>query len=58
MKPIKSYVENGITIVVYPEKQIKRRLWQKNDTFYSAKMRVEDGMGGLFTPMTRKAGKA
>jgi hypothetical protein len=57
MKPIKTYVENGITISVYPEKQIKRRMWQKNDTFYSAKMRVEES-GTMFTAMTRKAGKA
>jgi hypothetical protein len=57
MKPIKTYVENGLTIVVYPEKQIKRRMWQKNDTFYSAKMRIEDG-NGLFAQFSRKAGKA
>jgi hypothetical protein len=57
MKPIKTYVENGLTIVVYPEKHIKRRMWQKNDTFYAAKMRIDEP-GAMFTPMTRKAGKA
>ena len=57
MKPIKTYIENGLTIVVYPEKKVKRRMWQKNDTFYSAKMRIEDG-NGLFAQFSRKAGKA
>jgi len=57
MKPIKTYIENGITIVVYPEKQIKRNVWIKNGSFYSAKMRIEEP-GTMFTAMTRKAGKA
>lgn len=57
MKPVRSYVENGITINVYPERKTKRQMWMKNDTFYSAKMRIDDDTG-MFTSMTRKAGKA
>lgn len=57
MKPIREYIdENGITIKVYPEKKTKKRLWQKNDTFYSAKMRIEDD--SCFASFSRKAGKA
>ena len=57
IKPISSYVENGVKVTVYPEKPVKKRLWQKNDTFYSAKMRIEDG-NGMFANFSRKAGKA
>jgi hypothetical protein len=57
IQPISSYVENGLTINVYPEKKVKRRQWQKNDTFYSAKMRIEDG-NGMFANFSRKAGRA
>jgi hypothetical protein len=57
MKMLKSYVENGITVTVYPEKVVKRRLWQKNDTFYAAKMRVGDDVG-MFSAYSRKPGKA
>ena len=57
MLPVTSYEENGVKITVYPEKQKKRTLWQKNDTFYAAKMRVEDN-NGLFTTFSRKSGKA
>lgn len=56
MKAIREYVENGITVKVYPEKKVKRKLWQKNDTFYSALMRVEDDC--CFAGFSRKAGKA
>lgn len=57
MKPVKTYVENGITIVVYPEKKVKRNVWIKNGSFYAAKMRVGEELG-MFAPFTRKAGKA
>jgi adenine deaminase len=57
MKMLKSYVENGITINVYPEKVVKRNVWIKNGSFYASKMRIEEP-GTMFTPMTRKAGKA
>lgn len=59
MKPelINTYTENGVVIKVYAEKQVKRVPWQKNDTFYAAKMRVEDD-NGLFTTFSRKPGKA
>jgi len=57
MSPIRTYVENGVTIAVYPEKKAKRRIWQKNDTFYAAKMRIDDG-NGMFALFSRKAGKA
>jgi hypothetical protein len=56
IQPIGSYVENGVTITVYPEKQVKKRLWQKNDTFYSTLMRIPDG--SCFANFSRKAGKA
>lgn len=57
MKPIKSYIENGITIVVYPEKKVKRPVWIKNGSFYASKLRVGEELG-MFAPFTRKAGKA
>lgn len=57
MKPIKSYVENGITINVYPEKSVKRNVWIKNGSFYSSKMNVTEN-NGMFTPFSRKPGKA
>jgi hypothetical protein len=57
MKMLKSYVENGIIVKVYPEKKVKRLLWQKNDTFYAAKMRVGDDVG-MFSAYSRKPGKA
>lgn len=56
IKPIKTYVEDGVTVTVYPEKKTKKRLWQKNDTFYSTMMRIEDG--SCFANFSRKAGKA
>jgi hypothetical protein len=56
-KPISSYIENGIRIDVYEAPQKKRQMWMKNDTFYAAKMRIEEP-GTMFTAMTRKPGKA
>lgn len=57
MKPVRSYVENGIAINVYPERKVKRQRWMKNDTFYAAKMRIDDG-SSMFTALTRKVGRA
>jgi len=57
MKMLKSYVENGITINVYPEKKVKRPVWIKNGSFYASKLRVGEELG-MFAPFTRKAGKA
>jgi hypothetical protein len=56
MKPICQYVNaDGVKVTVLPEKKTKRATWCKNDTFYSAKMRITDD--SMFAPMTRKKGK-
>jgi hypothetical protein len=57
MKPVRSYVENGITINVYPEKKVKKVRWMKNDTFYAALARIEPE-NPLFSSFTRKVGHA
>lgn len=57
MKMLKSYMENGVLVKVYPEKKVKRTPWQKNDTFYTAQMRVGESLG-MFAMFTRKPGKA
>lgn len=46
----------GCMVKVYPPKATKRTSWQKNDTFYGAKMRIDDDT--LFARFTRKAGRA
>ena len=56
MKAIKEYMENGVLVKVYPEKKTKRKLWQKNDTFYGALMRIDDD--SCFASFSRKPGKA
>lgn len=56
IQAIASYTENGITVSVYPEKKVKRIPWQKNDTFYGAKMRIDDD--SCFASFSRKKGKA
>lgn len=57
LKPLQEYIdENGVKITVYPEKQKKRTPWQKNDTFYAAKLRITDDSS--FARFTRKKGKA
>lgn len=57
MKMLKSYMENGVLVKVYPEKKVKRTPWQKNDTFYTAQMRVGESLG-MFAMFSRKPGKA
>jgi len=57
LKPIGEYVENGVKITVYPEKETKHVKWQKNDTFYGTKMRITDD-SNTFAHFTRKKGKA
>lgn len=56
--PVNQYFDEalGLFVKVYAEKPTKRRLWQKNDTFYSAQMRVENS--SCFAGFSRKAGKA
>ena len=57
-KPINTYFDEALQVFVevYAEKPTKRRLWQKNDTFYSTQMRIPDG--SCFAMFSRKAGKA
>jgi hypothetical protein len=57
MEPIDQYYEDGIKVKVYPEKKSKHRMWQKNDTFYAAKMRIPSN-NSSFVSFTRKKGKA
>jgi hypothetical protein len=58
-KPVSEYfdVELQVVVQVYEAPKTKKRLWMKNDTFYSAKMRIEDG-NGMFANFSRKPGKA
>lgn len=51
--PIRSYVENGITINVYAGKQIKRVHWQRNDTLYASMSKAQTTI-----TLYRKAGKS
>ena len=58
-KPISTYFDEklGVFVQVYEAPKKKRIPWMKNDTFYSAKMRIEDG-NGMFATFSRKPGKA
>ncbi len=51
--PIHSYIENGITVNVYAEKQVKRVHWQRNDTLYASMSKAQSSITSY-----RKAGKA
>jgi hypothetical protein len=58
-KPISEYFDAVLNVVVkvYDAPKSKRTPWMKNDTFYAAKMRIEDG-SGMFANFSRKPGKA
>lgn len=54
---ISTYTDaTGNLVKVYAEKKAKHPKWQKNDTFYGAKMRIEED--SCFATFSRKAGKA
>jgi len=56
-QPVSQYRDGGVLISVYPEKKAKRQMWMKNDTFYSALMRIDEDTS-CFAVFTRKRGKA
>lgn len=54
---INEYMENGVKITVYAEKQTKHRLWQRGENFYGIVARADNFAGGSMVPFTRKPGK-
>lgn len=52
---IDEYFEGEVIVRVFAPAKEKRARWQKNDTFYSSKMRITDDR--MFARFTRKKGK-
>lgn len=58
LKPIEQYVNSeGVTVTVYPEKKVKRKVWMRGEAFLSQKMRIGDENDRMFARFTRKNGK-
>jgi len=56
MEALGSYWDGDVLVKEYPMKKVRRKLWQKNDTFYATKMRIIDDQ--MFAMPARKKGKA
>lgn len=58
-KPVREYFDAVLNVMVqvYDSPKTKNRVWMKNDTFYSAKMRIGED-NGMFANFSRKPGKA
>lgn len=58
MKAISTYVnEQGVTVTVYPEKKVKRKMWMRGEGFCGAKMRIPEDGERMFATFSRKNGK-
>lgn len=58
IEPIRTYVnEDGVTVNVYAEKQVKRIPWQRGEAYLGMKMRIQEETGPVMYQFTRKNGK-
>lgn len=57
-EPISTYInEDGVTVNVYPEKKVKRIIWQRGEAYLGMKMRIPEDTGMVMFQFTRKNGK-
>ena len=57
-QPVSTYINaDGVVVAVYPEKKVKRTLWQRGEAYLSQKMRIGDDNDRCFVRFSRKNGK-